>query len=263
LGFLMWPGVVLFPGGAERQAPLASSTPPTRADSPPTIGQAAVQLQPDVLADILNNSVVIIVGTDRETGTPMSGTGFFVTPTLFVTNRHLINKLDPNSLKVASKHLQPSQQPRIVAKSPDGDTRQVRDLALLSVEQPSRGFLKLGPSPPKVTPILSVAYPESFQDLGTDSVISRSIVNREDEPLPVKILIHSVVVGKGGAGGPIVDLCGRVVGVNTAVAPRPGKAPVTLAQDVTELQAFLSTSNAPATIDNAACPSAPAAAARQ
>jgi S1-C subfamily serine protease len=275
-GFLMWPGVVLFPPGASRPSndgtivippantpaipqataptvpvpvasPPVSQNPGARTEAPPATGQTASRLQPGALAEIIDNSVVIIAGTDAA-GQKLSGTGFFVTPTLIVTNRHVVDKMDLASLKVASKRLQPSQQPRLVAKSPDGQTSQVRDLALLSVDQPSRGFLKLGPSAPRLAQILSVAYPDVLQDLNAPSVISTGTVNEKDDTPPA-ILKHSAMVGRGGAGGPLVDLCGRVVGVNTGA-----DAAAIIAQDVRELQAFLGANNATATVDSAVCP---------
>jgi S1-C subfamily serine protease len=276
LGFLMWPGVVLFPARivppqssevlpenlpsapapatSPQAAPASPATSPSpRADAPPAGGPTTARLQAGALSDRLDSSVVMIAGTDAS-GKPGGGTGFFVAPTFIVTNRHVIAGLDPNSLKVASKRLQPSQRPRIVAESSDGAPTQARDLALLSVDQASSGFLKLGPSPSKLTPIVAVGYPEYLLD--ADSVISQGLINQKPESLPVKLLTHSAKIGKGGAGGPIVDLCGRVVGVNTAAANEGGggDASAILAQDVTELAAFLSANHVAITADDAACP---------
>jgi S1-C subfamily serine protease len=283
LGFLMWPGVVLFPGGAMRQsAPPAQlpampqanppSTTPTarpRATEPaipngsasphaetPAGGPTTARLEAGALADMVDNSVVMIAGTDAS-GAASGGTGFFVSPNLIVTNRHVIDRLDPNSIKVASKRLQPSQRPRVVAKSPVGAPDQVPDFALLSVDQVSRGFLKLGPSPSKLTPIVAASYPDYLLDL--DSVISQGVINQKPELLPVKMLAHSARLGKGGAGGPILDLCGRVVGVNTA-AKDTSEGTAILAQDITEVKAFLAANNVSVTADDAACPADSAAA---
>ena len=131
---------------------------------------------------------------------------------------------------------------------------QVRDFALLAVDQPGKGFLKLGASPPKLTPVVAAGYPEYLLD--ADSVFAQGIVNQKPESLPVKFLTHSASVGRGSAGGPVVDLCGRVVGVNTAAKNEgdPGDRAAlwttsNLAQDVSELRDFLTANGVTPTVD--------------
>lgn len=277
LGFSLWPGVVLFPGQApaarqdEAKAGLATpSQPPagSREGAPPVSGpatpsdasasrQMSVPLQAAVLADRLDGAVVMIAGTDKS-GKPVSGTGFFVSQNMIVTNRHVVDKIEAGSLNVASKRLQQAQPPQIVAKSADGATLQVRDLALLKTESTNRDVLKLGPSPSKLTPIVAVGFPEYLLD--GDSVVSSGVINQKPESLPVKFLTHSAKIGKGGAGGPIVDLCGRVVGVNTAATSEgdPAQsnaagATAYFAQDVTELEAFLKANGVSPVVDQAPC----------
>ena len=118
-------------------------------------------------------------------------------------------------IKIAGKELPQALPAKVVAQTPAGPMLQVRDFALLAVDQPGKGFLNFGASPPKLTPVVAAGYPEYLLD--ADSVFAQGIINQKPESLPVKFLTHSASVGgRGSAGGPVVDLCGRVVGVNTA-----------------------------------------------
>ncbi|HSH92575.1 MAG TPA: serine protease, partial [Roseimicrobium sp.] len=212
--------------------------------------------QPTSLNALLDSNVVIVVAKSGEGFS--QGTGFFVANDRIVTNRHVIlgGGRTPSSIQVISRAL--GNQPlaaQLLALSapanvPNGPT--VTDFALLSVTAPPRNFLALGPSPAKSTQVVADGYPAFLiqDDLlaflkgetrtAPDSVVQPGAIIQRRDGDPVKYLTHSAPLGHGNSGGPLVDLCGRVVGVNTKVV-NEGELATTanLAQDVSELRTFL------------------------
>ena len=62
----------------------------------------------------------------------------------------------------------------------------------------------------------------------------------QDSPAGLKIMPHSAAISGGNSGGPLVDACGRVVGVNTFITTdREQTAHVNYAQKVDPVIAFV------------------------
>jgi S1-C subfamily serine protease len=274
------------PASPPRPAPRTDLLPPppsqVRITPPPPAGGGPTGA-PVSLADHLDRGVVFIVG--KKSDGVSIGSGFFVTPDRIVTNRHVIEGIPDGGLLVTSRALGQALPAQVVAQtdsSRPGDMSKL-DLAILSVNQPGRAVMTLGPSAPRGTAVMSAGYPgylveddPGFKQLlgeGTrskaspESVIQNGFVIQRRDADPVKLVTHSANLGRGNSGGPLVDLCGRVIGVNTW-AKNEGEIATTanLAQDVTELRTYLAKHGISPQVDEAAtsCPpavaSAPAAA---
>ncbi|KPL67111.1 hypothetical protein SZ64_02765 [Erythrobacter sp. SG61-1L] len=175
---------------------------------------------------------VIIIGDDNGGAFPVShGTGFAVTPERIVTNAHVVEEARADrDLSIA---IVPSDGGKVVygkitAFSPRND------LALLSTTVP----LKLPPLTISGTidtdsgPVTSVGYPmnvDRAQGLGVNDIFkaqppvkSRGFLSGARPTRDFDTLLHTAPIGKGSSGGPLLDNCGRVVGVNSFGAESDG-----------------------------------------
>ena len=105
------------------------------------------------------------------------------------------------------------------------------DLALLKVLGLDIPALTLAePLPRKGSQVVAIGYPDraDILDGGTnnlvESTVTQGIIGRvvmaswRESGQRLNILQHGAAVNSGNSGGPLLDLCGRVVGVNTAKA---------------------------------------------
>ena len=176
-------------------------------------------------------SVVRLVILDRG-GLPAStGTAFAISDAgHYVTNFHVVADAGERAELVAVESVAPARKvhPAEVSWSDEA-----RDLAVVHVPSWTTPPLKLLPSG-KVhvnDAVLSIGFPGSSDALsGIDNagwtvptvkrgIVSESIdVPLEDGSGDWGLIEHSAVVNSGNSGGPLVDECGRVVGVNVAKA---------------------------------------------
>ncbi|MCJ2026333.1 trypsin-like peptidase domain-containing protein [Methylobacterium sp. J-067] len=185
--------------------------------------QAGPGAQPaDGLTDRLERGTVLILAGNA------TGSGFFVADDLVVTNRHVVEGAP--SLLIAGRHagLVPATLVRV------GDEGTLTDFALLRLPSQSGGrALSVAPPGRPLTPVVASGFPGLH--LGTDPIFARlregdagasrdlvpvlqsGVVNhlQRYEAEAVTLVLHSAEIAPGNSGGPLVDYCGRVVGVNT------------------------------------------------
>ena len=93
----------------------------------------------------------------------------------------------------------------------------------------------------------SSSIPETVLTQGTVTVVQ----NRE---AGTPIIGHEATVSPGNSGGPLVDDCGRVVGVNTyGISDETGRFKVNYALGVASLAAFLRSNNITFQTSDGAC----------
>jgi hypothetical protein len=195
---------------------------------------------------------VIVVAQDysNEDNSSISfGSGFAISPHRVVTNAHVVesaqNPYADSVIAVVPAEGRKPLQGRILAYD------RTRDLAILDV-----GSTRLEPLTIYVGPVTSgehsaaLGYPgnvdlataRSIYDLITPSSPVRSEGNisseRSVDGLPA--LLHTAAIARGNSGGPLVDDCGRILGVNTYVTNSgSGDAPFGFAVVSQELTSFL------------------------
>ncbi|HEX9931380.1 MAG TPA: trypsin-like peptidase domain-containing protein [Allosphingosinicella sp.] len=199
-----------------------------------------------------SRSVVRVVVVAVEEGEVVGfghGSGFAVAPNRIVTNAHVV-ALAVQYPKDVVVGIVPSEGSRsygarVVRVDP------ARDLALLEMDQG-----RLPPIPlflgavPEGSPVAALGYPgnvdlataRSADDYITPLPPTRSMGNYSNErPINgIAALLHTANIARGNSGGPLLDQCGRVIGVNTFITRGDeGDSPFAFAVANREVAAFL------------------------
>lgn len=208
----------------------ASATPDPMPAAPPASGALAEPRSLDQLRALLEGSTAMVLGPTADGGLS-TGTAFFVAPDLLVTNRHVVAEADPARLMATSKRLGQLVPVELVAASPPGD-QSAPDFALLRLRSGSAPtVVPIAVASDKLTPVIAAGYPGlGLRDdagflrlLGGDLAAAPDLnMNRGEirsiQPLgAITRLVHTADVLKGYSGGPLLDTCGRIVGVNTFI----------------------------------------------
>ena len=103
------------------------------------------------------------------------------------------------------------------------------DLAIIRVQYGSFGVLPLGlPEPDPLQPVVAFGHPgvsESDREpTRTPGTVNKRVYRGSWGAGDLRIIEHSAPVNPGNSGGPLVDRCGRAIGVNTQ-APLVSLAP--------------------------------------
>jgi len=201
---------------------------------------------PDATADkgegtllaLIEARTVLVLATagDRKVTT---GSGLVIGPGLVVTNQHVIApaQAEGGQVLVTGGPLSGPQIARVL-KSQGPLLDAGGDFALLQVDGlDGPGFaVHLPASSLRLSNVVAAGYPGDVLatdisyaalksgDLGAvpGLTVTDGIVNTEQQIGPnTNVLMHSAALSSGNSGGPLVDMCGRLVGVNTFV--RQGK----------------------------------------
>lgn len=194
---------------------------------------------------------VVLIDDSGEDATPIThGSGFAVSPTMIVTNAHVIREaLVDDTLKIG---IVPSEGDAgtfaiTVAVSPRND------LALLRITD---GSLRLPPLTlaggvsGDMGEVSAVGYPMNvdlaqgleIRDIfrAQPPVKSRGFLSGERPSRQFDTILHTAPIARGNSGGPLLDGCGRVLGVNSFGADSNGSdAEFYFAVSLRELLPFL------------------------
>lgn len=196
------------------------------AKSPVSQRNNPVSMPEGNLAQRLKQAVVMVV-------TPTdSGSGFFIDKHHIVTNYHVVSSSGPEGVFVAGPGSVGIQRAEIVATL-SGEAETASDFALLKVNgPPSPGFLPLAESAAELDHVIAAGFPAlvlgndvGFRrfmkgDLSTlpDVILSRgSIMAIQNRKTAAPSIAHSASISGGSSGGPLVDACGRAIGINTFI----------------------------------------------
>lgn len=193
---------------------------------------------------------VVIVEIDGDRIVPVShGTGFAVGPETIVTNAHVVAEAradDELAIGIVPSEGGNAVYGRLISVSPRND------LALLGTTAPMRlpPLTIAGNAPGDIGSVTSVGYP-----MNVDRAQGLSIGDIFRAQPPVKStgalagrrptrdfdsLLHTAAIARGNSGGPLLDECGRVIGVNSFGAESSGaEAEFYFAVSARELLTFL------------------------
>ncbi|MEO5705901.1 MAG: serine protease [Alteraurantiacibacter sp.] len=168
---------------------------------------------------------VIVVGGEGEEVFPVShGSGFAVDAETIVTNAHVVSEAveDPDlAIGIVPSNGGDAVYGRVIAVSPRND------LALVRTTRPMHlAPLTIAGNPPaQSTAVFAIGYPmnvDQAQGLGEDDIFSaqppvtsQGYLSGRRPSRDFDTLLHTAAIARGNSGGPLVDQCGRVIGVNS------------------------------------------------
>jgi S1-C subfamily serine protease len=194
-------------------------------------GRAIPHTSTRQMVQLVDSAVVMVIYVHNKK--IATGSGFFITPQLIVTNRHVVEYAGSRPVFVASNALGGLRPTRIVALSGSTKVRE-QDYAVLELAEPANvSTLRLATAPGRLEDVMAAGFPgfvtrddpRLFKLLSgdltqaPDVVITRGVVNavyhRDTGP---RMVLHDAEVSQGNSGGPLLDACGHVVAVNTYLA---------------------------------------------
>lgn len=209
---------------------------PARADDISAAGRGVVR-------------VVVIAFEDGEVADFGHGSGFAVAPDRIVTNAHVVAPAaqypDQIVVGVVPSEGERAFRARVIGIDP------ARDLALLALEEGSVPPIALYVGPlADGAPVAALGYPgnvdlataRSMEDYINPAPPTRSTGNFSNVRAinGITTLLHTANIARGHSGGPLLDQCGRVLGVNTLITRnQEGDAPFGFAVANRELTTFL------------------------
>lgn len=192
------------------------------------------------LVDKLERSVVLVLADfGGEQGIGM-GSGFFISPSQIVTNGHVVanNKLLPKTILVTNKFIGLHS---VKVDSLRFDDDYSEDFAVISIAENIGYPLSLAntnePGQAKLTEVFAAGFPsdviesdENFLKLMNteefsvpDLVVTDGTISSQQKVFgAVSAFVHTAQMSPGNSGGPLVNSCGHVMGLNTFILSNEG-----------------------------------------
>jgi Do/DeqQ family serine protease len=139
------------------------------------------------------------------------GTGFIIDPGGYiVTNDHVVRDADRIKIKLAD-----GRERKAVVQGSDRPT----DLALLKIEATELAALPLGDSDAVRVgdPVIAIGNPLDYERSVTSGIISAKGRKVYHSPPFEDYLQTDAAINRGNSGGPLLNLAGEVIGVNTII----------------------------------------------
>jgi len=230
----------------------AKVTPAAASIDLPQTGAKVGKMTPASLSQALEQATVLVVSAGGD-----SGSGFFVAPNYVVTNHHVVGRAAPGSeALVLSKHLKTGYIGTVVATSQTGQGTEA-DYAVIKVDDVPPGSVRplpLAGEPVALSEVVAAGYPAIAiaQDrnlrrlvagdlkAAPEVVLTKGTVGAvQNKERNTPMVLHSADISAGNSGGPLIDSCGRVVGINTYIVTSRQTTKANYALGSSWLAAFL------------------------
>lgn len=132
----------------------------------------------------------------------------WVDGTVAVTNAHVVGQAE--EVRLIDRHGAETTA-MVIARDP------VRDVAVISLPTATQG-LQLAPQAPRLgDEVFALGAPLGVEFTLTEGRIS-TLARQTDIAVPMLMLQHDAAVNPGSSGGPLVDVDGRLLGMNSQIA---------------------------------------------
>lgn len=193
--------------------------------------------------------IVVAEGLDGQVSGLRFGTGFAVSSRMIVTNAHVVRDPEVAAFNTTVLVIPSKARGGLVARVKDVEPG--KDLALLEVQTGALSPLIIyNGIIPDGAPVAALGYPSNVDraaattgaDFLAPTIPTRSQGNYSNPRLieGINSILHTAPISRGNSGGPLLDDCGRVVGVNTyTTGSGAGDAQFSFAVSSGELSLFL------------------------
>ena len=213
-----------------------------------TTPQSASQLA----ASLERATVRILASSPIDTDGVSTGSGFFISNNLVVTNRHVVEKADQNKIYITSQYLGTNPiKATLLAMTPDTQFANP-DFALLKVDSLPKPILTLpiGTEPVALQAVIGAGYPGDYIQFDMNQETPATFYSRgsvsvlQKQPNGMTLVIHTADMAPGSSGGPLISNCFSLVGVNTFLTFQSKESSRTLyALSAKNLREFLDKNN--------------------
>lgn len=208
-------GLPDFTALVERATPAVVNIEATRHADRKRGGRAQAEELPEIFRRMLPPGAQI--GPLPEGDATSMGSGFLTSPDGYVlTNHHVIEGADEVIVRLSDRR-------ELVAEVVGSDAQS--DVALLKIEGEGLPFLAMGESD-DVRPgqwVVAIGSPFGFDysvTAGVVSALGRPSVDRSQQYVP--FIQSDVAINRGNSGGPLLNVRGEVVGINSQIFSNTG-----------------------------------------
>ncbi|HEY8482875.1 MAG TPA: trypsin-like peptidase domain-containing protein, partial [Spirillospora sp.] len=187
-------------------------------------GSEAQARPPDSVAGVAQRVLpsVVMIRVESAQG-EVGGTGFIVNGGYIITNNHVIDGADGNSIEIVF-----NDKKKLPATVKGADPSS--DVAVLQPQgEHSLPAVAVGDSSKIAVgdPVIAIGSPLGLQGSVTTGIVSslnRAVPTRGSggESAYLNAIQTDAAINPGNSGGPLVDAKGRVIGINTAIATLGG-----------------------------------------
>ena len=200
----------------------------------------------NAIINLLKNATVFVLVKykNNEFG---SGSGFFISQQHIVTNHHVVE--NAAEIRIINKHIGLPILASVLNSTSSNIEERQPDFAVLKIDSAPQNLtpLNISENPSELSSVISVGFPgaviQSDNDEIPNTVFSEGKVSVIQQVGNMEVIIHSANISPGSSGGPLVNRCGSVVGVNTGVKQSEQADLIKASQSVEMLKKYLAQNN--------------------
>lgn len=207
-----------------------TATPPPTEPRPAPPDQTSTKILPqEQLVSLLEAATVRVLVFSEQMKYLGHGTGFFIDKNTVVTNRHVIEA--GKKFAITSSFLGKEPLPvKLIAATRDSEYTNP-DFAVLRADKIPATVrpLAISTQPQLLQTVVASGFPSSEIRVDANIVTPNTVFSQGEvsvlqrQPNNMVLVLHTARIATGSSGGPLVNRCGNVVGVNTFIGAQTDK----------------------------------------